>query len=361
MNNLLDALKGVIGEDEDVDDSDESEEERPAPAEDVRPTPEAELPTEPDPAVPDAPQPTNEAHSDPPPHVVGLHQDREQSPEYEEDSSHSTNSAPTPDILSPVELSHLRLSGLDQLSHAKGNNSFDSGYAEQWQSPRPFALSPPRSPSVVSTFGLLSSPFGSPSERVFGSPLTQRFSNIPPSPLLAASFAHDSDAQNNADVTNLEEDLDSPNAYRASVASSMTMEAATDVTEDLSFEAGEGRGWWICIRTPRSCIRTPRRPRTHQKRKRRTSWTRTCVGSRPRCVRGSLASAMLPWTRSRGRRWRAARGWGRRPRATGRRGDPRARGRGRRAPLRVHEKGEVGEKGEGEGKGKGEVKHPLYS
>ncbi|KAL1691334.1 hypothetical protein GGG16DRAFT_91446 [Schizophyllum commune] len=219
MNNLLDALKGVIGEDEDVDDSDESEEERPAPAEDVRPTP-------PDSAVPDAPQPTNDAqHHDP----TTPAQDREQSPEYEEDSSHSTNSAPTPDILSP-------------LSHAKGNNSFDSGYAEQWQSPRPFALSPPRSPSVVSTFGLLSSPFGSPSERVFGSPLTQRFSNIPPSPLLAASFAHDSDAQNNADVTNLEEDLDSPNAYRASVASSMTMEAATDVTEDLSFEAGEGSG-----------------------------------------------------------------------------------------------------------------------
>ncbi|KAL1720012.1 hypothetical protein EV715DRAFT_262873 [Schizophyllum commune] len=242
MNNLLDALKGVIGEDEDVDDSDESEEERPAPAEDVRPTPEAEPPNEPDRAVPDAPQPTNDAHSDPPPHVVGLHQDREQSPEYEEDSSHSTNSAPTPDILSPVELSHLRLSGLDQLSHAKGNNSFDSGYAEQWQSPRPFALSPPRSPSVVSTFGLLSSPFGSPSERVFGSPLTQRFSNIPPSPLLNASFAHNDEGQDDADVTNLEDDLDSPNAYRASVASSMTMEAATDVTEDLSFEAGEGSG-----------------------------------------------------------------------------------------------------------------------
>ncbi|KAI4522821.1 hypothetical protein K525DRAFT_268555 [Schizophyllum commune Loenen D] len=242
MNNLLDALKGVIGEDEDVDDSDESEGERAAPAEDVRPTPEAEPPTEPDRAVPDAPQPTNEAQSDPPPHVVGLHQDREQSPEYEEDSSHSTNSAPTPDILSPVELSHLRLSGLDQLSHAKGNNSFDSGYAEQWQSPRPFALSPPRSPSVVSTFGLLSSPFGSPSERVFGSPLTQRFSNIPPSPLLSASFAHNSEVQDDADVTNLEDDLDSPNAYRASVASSMTMEAATDVTEDLSFEAGEGSG-----------------------------------------------------------------------------------------------------------------------
>ncbi|KAL1678646.1 hypothetical protein EV122DRAFT_264566 [Schizophyllum commune] len=172
MNNLLDALK----------------EERPAPAED------------PDSAVPDAPQPTNDAqHHDP----TTPAQDREQSPEYEEDSSHSTNSAPTPDILSP-------------LSHAKGNNSFDSGYAEQWQSPRP--------PSVVSTFGLLSSPFGSPSERVFGSPLTQRFSNIPPSPLLAASFAHDN-------VTNLEEDLDSPNAYRASVAS-----------KDLSFEAGEGSG-----------------------------------------------------------------------------------------------------------------------
>ncbi|KAL1762044.1 hypothetical protein FB107DRAFT_244515, partial [Schizophyllum commune] len=105
MNNLLDALKGVIGEDEDVDDSDESEEERSAPAEDVRPTPQAEPPTEPDPAVPDAPQPTNDAPHDPTTpaqgNVVGLHQDREQSPEYEEDSSHSTNSAPTPDILSP--------------------------------------------------------------------------------------------------------------------------------------------------------------------------------------------------------------------------------------------------------------------
>ncbi|KAL1743722.1 hypothetical protein HDZ31DRAFT_6529, partial [Schizophyllum fasciatum] len=262
MHNLLNALKDVIGEDELAEDSDESDEERPAPpANDARPIPEPaqEAPDAPSDGTADAPHTDDDEHPGPATpaqaNALALHQDREQSPEYEEaDSSHSTNSAPTPDILSPVELSHLRLSGLDQLSHAKGNNSFDSGYAEHWQSPRPFALSPPRSPSVVSTFGLLASPFGSPSERVFGSPLAQRCSNIPASPLLAA-------AQPDADAANLEDDLDSPQDHRASVASDMTMEAATDVTEDLSFEAGEGSGVtevWDALGQPTAMYGEPR-------------------------------------------------------------------------------------------------------
>ncbi|TRM59252.1 hypothetical protein BD626DRAFT_157419 [Schizophyllum amplum] len=259
MNSLLQALKGVISEDEEEDDSEDSGSEPAASsAEDVGMEEPAEREAHDAPNEQDrrASQPPSAAHQDdyndsqevtarqsiP----VALHEDREQSPEYEEDSSHSTNSAPTPDILSPVDLSHLRLSGLDQFVHAKGNNSFDSGYAENWQSPQRFALSPPRSPSVVSTFGLLSSPFGSPSERVFGSPRAHMFGNIPSSPLAtgANAFSHDENEQEDSDVARLDlEDLDSPQDYTASIASSnMTLEAATDVTEDYSFDAGEGSG-----------------------------------------------------------------------------------------------------------------------
>ncbi|KAF8969660.1 hypothetical protein BDZ97DRAFT_1794504 [Flammula alnicola] len=59
-------------------------------------------------------------------------------------------------LLSPIELSNFILD----------SNSFDSGYADNWKPPIPMLASPPRSPSVSSTFDLLSSPFGSHSARI---------------------------------------------------------------------------------------------------------------------------------------------------------------------------------------------------
>jgi hypothetical protein len=71
-------------------------------------------------------------------------------------------------LLSPIELSTLNFGPLrlDDNVVAEDNNSFDSGYADTWKPPNPLLPSPPRSPSISSTFGLLSSPFGNLSSRI---------------------------------------------------------------------------------------------------------------------------------------------------------------------------------------------------
>lgn len=91
----------------------------------------------------------------------------------------------TPDLLSPVDLSNLPLLPFIRSEYHKGDGSFDSGYAD-WTGPRPMALSPPRSPSISSTFDLLSSPFGTPSSRVMSHVGFGSF--IPPSSPLAYAF-----------------------------------------------------------------------------------------------------------------------------------------------------------------------------
>lgn len=68
-------------------------------------------------------------------------------------------------LLSPIELSTLHLGpfrrGLSRFSTSE--SSFD---LRNWKTPKPFLPSPPRSPSIASTFELFSSPFGSHSTRI---------------------------------------------------------------------------------------------------------------------------------------------------------------------------------------------------
>ncbi len=68
-------------------------------------------------------------------------------------------------LLSPIELSTLHLGpfrrGLSRLSTSE--SSFD---LRNWKTPKPFLSSPPRSPSIASSFELFSSPFGSHSTRI---------------------------------------------------------------------------------------------------------------------------------------------------------------------------------------------------
>ncbi|OJT10928.1 hypothetical protein TRAPUB_12549 [Trametes pubescens] len=65
-------------------------------------------------------------------------------------------------LLSPIEFTPAPPISLPRSTMISREESFDSGYAD---GPAPLALSPPRSPHRMSTFSLLSSPFGSPSAR----------------------------------------------------------------------------------------------------------------------------------------------------------------------------------------------------
>jgi hypothetical protein len=67
-------------------------------------------------------------------------------------------------LLSPIELSTLNL-GPFRLDDNVIENT-NSSYADTWKPPNPLLPSPPHSPSVSSTFDLLSSPFGIFSSRV---------------------------------------------------------------------------------------------------------------------------------------------------------------------------------------------------
>ncbi|KAF9484639.1 hypothetical protein BDN70DRAFT_872152 [Pholiota conissans] len=75
-------------------------------------------------------------------------------------------SSTTSGLLSPIELSTLNFGPFRHSHSSRDSTSFDSGYAETWKPPIPLLSSPPRSPSVSSTFDLLSSPFGAPSARI---------------------------------------------------------------------------------------------------------------------------------------------------------------------------------------------------
>ena len=87
----------------------------------------------------------------------------EQQEEEDPDCSPSPPSTDRSGLLSPVDVSGLRLSILRQ--DTPSFDSLDSGY-ESWHTPGPLLMSPPRSPSVASTFELLASPFRSPSSRL---------------------------------------------------------------------------------------------------------------------------------------------------------------------------------------------------
>lgn len=89
---------------------------------------------------------------------------------YEVTTSSGLNSA---GLLSPVNLAQgppipfpPQSIPFPPQSPAIREDSIDSGYAESWVGPTPFALSPPTAYRPTSTLDLLSSPFGSPSTRV---------------------------------------------------------------------------------------------------------------------------------------------------------------------------------------------------
>ncbi len=111
-------------------------------------------------------------------------------------------------LLSPIEvtLAPLAFWPVGQLDHAaQREDSFDSGYADNWTGPSPFVLSPPKTPSTrrYSTLDLLSSPFGPPS-RVISPKFAP--SNWPSSPLLQHTQT-DSSFQPNIEYL---DELDSP-------------------------------------------------------------------------------------------------------------------------------------------------------
>lgn len=90
-----------------------------------------------------------------------------------------TSDDPHLNLLSPV--SDLQLAGLRSDTTFDGDDSIDSSYSNwSWHTPGPLVLSPPRSPSVSSTFDMFPSPFN-PAARLV-SPRLTAFSRIPPSP-----------------------------------------------------------------------------------------------------------------------------------------------------------------------------------
>ena len=94
-------------------------------------------------------------------------------------------------LLSPIELSTLNLGPLrlDNNVETEDDNSFDSGYADTWKPPNPLLPSPPRSPSISSTFDLLSSPFGTISSRIASPYLSAFLARSPVSPARTISPA----------------------------------------------------------------------------------------------------------------------------------------------------------------------------
>jgi hypothetical protein len=80
-----------------------------------------------------------------------------------------SNPISPPGLLSPVQIgpdSPFQLPHVAFDATLSREDSIDSGYAETWVGPTPFALSPPQLNQPGSTLDLLSSPFGSPLSRV---------------------------------------------------------------------------------------------------------------------------------------------------------------------------------------------------
>ena len=101
---------------------------------------------------------------------ISSHPECDAQPSSEVNQSDPVDPSPHASIglLSPIELLTLNLGPLrlDDNVVTEDDNSFDSGYADTWKPPNPLLSSPPHSPSISSTFDLLSSPFGTLSSRI---------------------------------------------------------------------------------------------------------------------------------------------------------------------------------------------------
>jgi hypothetical protein len=117
---------------------------------------------------------------------VSSHPENDTQPSSEVTPSRPIDPSPHASIglLSPIELTTLNLGPLrlDDNVVTEDRNSFDSDYADTWQPPNSLLPSPPRSPSISSTFDLLSSPFGSLSSRIASPYLGAFLARSPVSP-----------------------------------------------------------------------------------------------------------------------------------------------------------------------------------
>lgn len=162
------------------------------------------------------------------------------------------------DLLSPVEISHLQLANFVRASMDMTEFVDDN----TWRPSFPLVLSPPRSPAPGSTFELLSSPFGSPSNRVFSPRLSAfigRYSTVSSDENVEDQGARDSDldspqihhVQGTARIANVSlqpvgvavgESSDLSIACRGVVDVGDESEASAVVVEDIQEVMTEGGG-----------------------------------------------------------------------------------------------------------------------
>ncbi|TFK61002.1 hypothetical protein BDN72DRAFT_485795 [Pluteus cervinus] len=117
------------------------------------------------------------------------------------------------DLLSPVNMS-VDLTHFSPFSFRPPDDDeepIDSGYADTWKSPRPLVRTPPRSPAMSSTFDLLSSPFGSFSNRVLSPRLSAFINSRPSSPAAITGDVFPTHEEPDAF------DLDSPSVMAAQI------------------------------------------------------------------------------------------------------------------------------------------------
>ncbi|TFY53835.1 hypothetical protein EVG20_g9951 [Dentipellis fragilis] len=106
-------------------------------------------------------------------------------------------------LLSPVELSQgppVPFPADKHDSSIHREDSIDSGYADNWMGPTPFALSPPRPYRPTSTLDLLSSPFGS-AYRVLSPKLPPSPHFLPQSPIRSQIVHHSDQVLDDIDDT----------------------------------------------------------------------------------------------------------------------------------------------------------------
>lgn len=121
------------------------------------------------------------------------------------------------EILSSIEITlpPALLLSPDQLSSLPHNreDSIDSGYADGWTGPSPFALSPPRTPRRHSAFDLLSPPFHSPFCHVLSPPFVPSVATAWPASFISPSRKSSHTRSASQPAHTLSDDLDSPTQY----------------------------------------------------------------------------------------------------------------------------------------------------
>lgn len=148
----------------------------------------------------------------------------------------SARSEPS-DLLSPIEvkLAPAFLGQLDGPSHRE--DSIDSGYADNWTGPLPFALSPPKPTSSrrYSTLSLLSSPFGSPVRALSPKFGPSAVSAWPSSPIFSPVMSRAGSRPSSLRLSQASDDLDSPTDYhRGQLSAGSPSIASPEIDEDVT-------------------------------------------------------------------------------------------------------------------------------